>query len=295
MHPCTIWIGICILFIFFLCLSFYFTTPPCEPLTETVRYLLTSPSVVYSSMSHDVLSHPATKPYTYQDERIVEVSRYYQSVPYQKDIIHWESISKHSDGMILFPKDCYLLSSTKTNELTSDDRMKIASNLFHKLLPNLSYFASHHKHSELAATQLLFFHILINVQGSDASKYLIPTYHKQTVHSLQYAASFDPGARTPASFFTPNIASSYLHGKSPIYEVNLPSTEDEFESFVVRENVPPTYQLVLRELYYYLQRYPIPQSDTIDLPATHLASILSGILIPYFFVFSKQYPALHCL
>jgi len=245
-------------------------------------------------MNQDILSHPSTKHYTQDEERIVQVSRYYQSVSYKLDMIHWESISKLSNGMVLFPKDCYLLSSTKINELTPDDRMKISSNLFHKLLPNLSYFASRHKHSELAATQLLFFHILINVQGSDGSKYIIPTY-QQSLVSLQYASSFHPGTRTPVSFFTPNIAYSYLHGKSPIYQVDLPSNDDEFESFVVKENVPPTYQLALRELYSYLQFYPIPHSDSIDLPANHLASILAGILIPYFFVFSKQYPVVHCL
>ena len=295
MHPCTIWIGICMLFIFLLCLSFYFTNPPCDTLSETVRYLLTSPSVIYSSMEQDILSHPSTKSYTQKDERIVEVSRYYQSVAYKQDMIRWESISKLSEGMVLFSKDCYLLSSTKINELNSEDRMKIASNLFHKLLPNLSYFASHHKHAELATTQLLFFHILINVQGSDGSKYIIPTYHKQTLVSLQYASTFHPGTRQPGSFFTPSIAYSYVHGKSPIYELDLPPNEQDFESFLVKENVPEKYQSALRELYSYLQVYPILPSDSIDLPAKNLASILSGILIPYFFVFSKQYPVVHCL
>lgn len=283
------------LFIFLLCLSFYFTKPPCDTLSETVRYLLTSPSVIYSSMEQDILSHPSTKAYTQHEDRIVEVSRYYQSVAYKQDMIRWESISKLSEGMVLFPRDCYTLSSPTINELTPDDRMKIASNLFHKLLPNLAYFASRHKHAELAATQLLFFHILINSQGSDGSKYIIPTYHNQSLISLQYAASFHPGTRKPVSFFTPNIAYSYVHGKSPIYELDLPSNEQDFESFLVRENVPEKYQSALRELYSYLQVYPIPQSDTIELPATHLASILSGIFIPYFFVFSKQYPVVHCL
>ena len=267
------------------------TTQQTDPLTETVRYLVKAPSIVYSSFqSHYVIPHPSA--HTLDHDRIVEVSGYYNSVAYRTDMLEWEKLAKKAGG-VSFPTDCYELSSATVNQLHYEDRLKIASNLFQKVLPNLTYFATHNKHSELAAIELFFLHIMINNQGSDGSRYLIPTYENKLV-SIQYASSFDPGTRTPLTFFTPSIVRSYLEGKSPVHEFQLPSSEYELESFLVKENLPKKYHYAFRALYGYLETHPIPVSDSVDIPSDQLASVLSGLLLPYFLVFAKMYPGTHC-